>query len=134
MPRLQRDDAREPADSGMHDRAHTPHGNSPECSENEQRVCLLYTQRLLSIGTIARRVKMDEPAVRELLGRNGIPLRRRYTSRQTLLAKSDELRLAYERGATIRTLAELHDRPFSSIRWVLLQAGVTLRRRGGRPQ
>ncbi|WP_414943206.1 helix-turn-helix domain-containing protein [Amycolatopsis sp. cmx-11-32] len=36
----------------------------------------------------------------------------------------------YERGATIRQLAERYDRIYSQIRRMLLAAGVTLRPRG----
>lgn len=43
----------------------------------------------------------------------------------------DELRYAYEGGASIRTLAASTGRSYGSIHSLLLESGTTLRSRGG---
>ncbi len=58
----------------------------------------------------------------------GEPVRKpKKTREQTLY----ELRSAYERGASIRNLVATTGRSYGSIHSMLLQAGTTLRGRGG---
>ncbi|MFD5089820.1 helix-turn-helix domain-containing protein [Amycolatopsis thailandensis] len=44
-----------------------------------------------------------------------------------------ELKKMYERGSSIRDLTELTDRSYGFIHQLLLESGVQLRGRGGRP-
>jgi hypothetical protein len=51
-------------------------------------------------------------------------------------AKRDQLAVklkkAYERGASLRTLAELHGRSYGFVYRVLIESGVQMRTRGGK--
>lgn len=57
--------------------------------------------------------------------------RRRLKDDEVREALRAELKLAYESGASIRDLAETHRLAFGTVRSLLLEAGVTLRPRGG---
>jgi hypothetical protein len=47
------------------------------------------------------------------------------------LALSSRLRIRYDNGASIRELARAHQRSYSATRTLLVEAGTTLRARGG---
>ena len=57
--------------------------------------------------------------------------RQQLSDSETRAALANELKLAYEAGASIRALASIHRVAFGTVRTLLLEAGVTLRGRGG---
>lgn len=57
--------------------------------------------------------------------------RRRLADEQARSALRARLKDAYERGSSIRQLAKAHKLAFATVRTLLLEAGVTLRSRGG---
>ena len=81
------------------------------------------------VGTLRRETGIDERVLRQLLQAAGERLEQRQAAPVERLA---DLRSKYERGASIKELADEIDSSYGSIRRVLLGAGVTLRQRGGR--
>ncbi|MGH3906163.1 MAG: helix-turn-helix domain-containing protein, partial [Pseudonocardiaceae bacterium] len=65
---------------------------------------------------------------RRVLSEAGVRLR---TRRRLPVEQSEWVITQYQRGATLRELAELTGCSYSSIRRLLLAAGVTVRARGG---
>ncbi|MFD9903864.1 helix-turn-helix domain-containing protein [Streptomyces sp. NPDC059063] len=57
---------------------------------------------------------------------------RRLLHGERRLDKAQELRCEYDAGASIRGLARRHELSYGTVRTLLLQAGTTLRGRGGR--
>lgn len=57
--------------------------------------------------------------------------KKRLADEDTRQALRDELRAAYVAGASIRELAAARKLAFGTVRTLLLEAGVTLRARGG---
>jgi hypothetical protein len=57
--------------------------------------------------------------------------RRRLSETDVREALRTQLRHQYEAGASVRELAKAHKLAFGTVRTLLLEAGVTLRSRGG---
>jgi len=57
--------------------------------------------------------------------------RQRLANPQVRDAVAEEAKAAYERGSSIRDIARHHKLAFGTVRTLLIEAGVTLRGRGG---
>ncbi len=82
-----------------------------------------------SVLALHRDTGIDERVLRELLLAAGERLEQRQAAP---MERRADLRREYERGASIQALAEENGSSYGSIRRVLLRAGVTFRRQGGR--
>lgn len=69
---------------------------------------------------------MDETTPRYKNPRTNLRFRKRLTGDERVRVAS-EMRVKYEAGGSLRSLVEEYDRPYGTVRRLLLEAGATLR-------
>ena len=84
-----------------------------------------------TVTELASRYDCSTTTVREVLQANGAQLRAR-GPRSPLEGREAEVAAAYEAGATVRELVERFDANQRTVRKVLADAGVVMRRTGPR--
>ncbi|HYD09018.1 MAG TPA: hypothetical protein VEA78_02855 [Acidimicrobiales bacterium] len=84
-----------------------------------------------TVVELAERFECSRTTIADVLGERGVALRAR-GPRSPLAGREDEVVVAYEGGATVRELVDRFGANQRTIRKVLADAGVTMRRTGPR--